>query len=691
MQRLLLNGFLCAIIFSSIKTQAQGCPNAIFEPVRSFWAQASPSSVTAGDFNNDIITVNSSFATYSVALGNGTGNFNAVTVTPLNQQANYVTSADLNRDGNLDLITSHFSINNLQVSLGNGNGTFSGPLAYGTASLSTHLAVSDLNNDGHLDVVTANPSDGNISVRLGSGSGRLFFAGNFPVSGAPVSVSTGDFNNDGKLDIVTANEGFGTPNQNTTSLLLGNGLGGFSSPLIFPLGGISPQQIAVADFNRDNNLDLVTVNSTSDNISVLLGNGNGNFSSPQIFSLRTAQTFNLQATSLAVGDVNSDGKLDVVVSAFNSVNAIVLLGSGTGSFGTPSYYFIQERIADNPIETVLKDVNNDGKLDVITAHGRYNVSVLLNNCNASNPGYTTNGSARATDPTCYELTPAIIYNAGSIWNNTIINLNQNFDIQARLYFGATDNGADGLAFVLQSNGLTAIGEHGGGIGYSKMPGASFAIEFDTYQNTEAWFNTGDPAADHIGFMKNGNAYHTSANGPVLAAPVVLPANIENNQWHNARFVWNAATKTMTVHFLNNTYTYTGYIVNTIFGGNPLVYWGFTASTGSPFPTVVPNQQQVCITSVNINASGRTAIDNSLTVQPNPSNGNVEVILSEPLQGSANLQVLNSSGNVVYKRTVVLNGSYQVISMDLTFLSNGIYFIQMQTGNGLKMQKIVVQK
>lgn len=208
--------------------------------------------------------------------------------------------------------------------------------------------------------------------------------------------------------------------------------------------------------------------------------------------------------------------------------------------------------------------------------------------------FATVESATPIDPasigaTCYRLTTTNNYMRGAIWNTTPINLTQNFDVRTKLYFGALDAGADGIAFVFQNSGPSAIGENGGGLGYSKIPGASFIVEFDTWYNNEPWFNVEDPVADHIGFMSNGDPYHNSWAGNALAAPYVLP-NIEDGQWHDARFTWNATTKTMAVTILNATYSYTGDIVNNIFGGNPVVYWGFTAANGS----VTPNEHKVCI-------------------------------------------------------------------------------------------------
>jgi hypothetical protein len=227
--------------------------------------------------------------------------------------------------------------------------------------------------------------------------------------------------------------------------------------------------------------------------------------------------------------------------------------------------------------------------------------------------YDLNGDA-VSAATCgpnysgFKLTPNELYKVGSVFKTTQVNLNQNFEINAKLNFGAFDGGADGMAFVLQAEGTGYIGNWGAGLGYHRFNGPppmpvdnpgpvpSFIVEFDTWENGDIFgMNVGDPAADHVGFMSNSNAYHTSPT--TLKAPEVLSSNIEDGQYHDVRFTWNATTKTMTVRFVTQnlpevvqTFTYTGDIVNTIFGGNPLVYFGFTGSTGS----VIPNEHHVCI-------------------------------------------------------------------------------------------------
>lgn len=196
-----------------------------------------------------------------------------------------------------------------------------------------------------------------------------------------------------------------------------------------------------------------------------------------------------------------------------------------------------------------------------------------------------NGAAEQTNDTCWVLTEAQNGQVGSIWNTTKIDLNNSFQVIMELYLGCKDgNGADGILFGLQPVS-TSIGQQGEGLGFQGVS-PSVGIEFDTWQNG----NLSDPTVDHVAISMNGNLNHAAGNnlaGPIQANPT--NGNIEDCDWHKLRVNWDATTKTIEVWFdCSLRLTYTGDIVNEIFGGNPNVFWGFTAATGG-----ANNLQQVC--------------------------------------------------------------------------------------------------
>lgn len=223
---------------------------------------------------------------------------------------------------------------------------------------------------------------------------------------------------------------------------------------------------------------------------------------------------------------------------------------------------------------------------IITSMGLVVLLAMLSTRNsvAQNPFYTVNGDATQDDCNCYTLTPNVGTKHGSVWNNTKISLDESFDYNFTVFLGANESGADGIAFVLQPIS-TSVGSTGGGLGYEGVTPA-VGITIDTYQNSDA----GDPTYDHIAIQLNGDINHGTVNnvaGPVQA--LLNSPNIEDNQFHAFRVVWNAATHQMDAYMdgelrVSSTIDF----VNAIFGGNPLVYWGFTGSTGGAM-----NLQRFC--------------------------------------------------------------------------------------------------
>ncbi|RYY31239.1 MAG: PKD domain-containing protein [Chitinophagaceae bacterium] len=207
---------------------------------------------------------------------------------------------------------------------------------------------------------------------------------------------------------------------------------------------------------------------------------------------------------------------------------------------------------------------------------------------SANP-YHMNGNAIQENCNCYTITPDDFNKSGSVWNINRINLNNSFDYRFDVSLGCQDaDGADGLAFVLQPISVS-IGSTGEGLGIEGIK-PSIAVAIDTWQNG----NQNDPAEDHIAIHKNGDLNHNGPNN--LAGPVSALANsgnIEDCQVHSLRITWDAATKTLSADIDGvRRVTATVDMVPDIFGNDPLVYWGFTGSTGS-----AKNLQRFC-TSLN---------------------------------------------------------------------------------------------
>lgn len=205
--------------------------------------------------------------------------------------------------------------------------------------------------------------------------------------------------------------------------------------------------------------------------------------------------------------------------------------------------------------------------------------------------YVLNGAATQNSCNCYTLTPQQFFEAGSVWNKNKIDLTQSFDYHFNVFLGCNSgtNGADGIVFALQPIS-TSEGTTGEGMGFGGIA-PSLGVTIDTYQNTD----DNDPPYDHITFQANGDVNHADANNN-LAGPIQALANspdIKDCAWHVLEVQWNAATMTLSASMDGiPRLTLTQNIVQTIFQGNSLVYWGFTGSTGGS-----DDLQQFC-TSLN---------------------------------------------------------------------------------------------
>lgn len=196
-----------------------------------------------------------------------------------------------------------------------------------------------------------------------------------------------------------------------------------------------------------------------------------------------------------------------------------------------------------------------------------------------------NGNATSLGSDCFRITPDQLWLESSVWIGQL-NIHEPFSITFEVNFGSKDqNGADGLAFVLQSQGSDAIGPAGGSMGYENI-GNSLILEFDNYHNPDL----GDPVYDHLAIQSNGAISHTGQLA--MAGPVAMlfdQGNVEDGQDHLVYVDWNPATQLMQVRFdcelrLNSTLD-----MDQHFGGDSIVYWGFTGSTGG-----LSNVQTICL-------------------------------------------------------------------------------------------------
>ncbi|WP_201985876.1 FG-GAP-like repeat-containing protein [Hymenobacter rubidus] len=282
-----------------------------------------------------------------------------------------VALGDVNGDTRLDVVTANQSSDNVSVFLGAGGtmGSLAPALTYSPGGLRpTGVALGDVNGDGRPDIITGNQSSNTVGVMLNSATspGSFLPATSYPSGGtAPNIVALGDLNGDGRTDIAVGNTG-----SSAVGVLLGSAAtpGTFLPAATYPSGSSSPVGIAIGDVNADGKPDLVLGHNSGNTVSVLLNSAAvpGTFGSPAVYNSGGTGT-----VGISLGDVNGDGRVDIVAANATSSSVAVLLGqSGTlGTFGPATVY---NSGGIGPNFALLSDVNGDGRPDIVTANNSSN-------------------------------------------------------------------------------------------------------------------------------------------------------------------------------------------------------------------------------------------------------------------------------------------------------------------------------
>ncbi|CAF3884838.1 unnamed protein product [Rotaria sp. Silwood1] len=340
-----------------------------------------PYWVALGDFNNDnkidMVTANHYDNSISIFLGHGNGSFSDVKTYGTGDGAMpmYVTVGDFNNDNKLDVAVVSYGTNGIVVNFGLGDGTFLGGDLYstGTGSEPNTLETGDFNKDGRLDIIVSNPGSDTIGLFLGNDSKPFANVklGRTGVGSQPQSVALGDFNNDGISDIVVANYG-----NNNVGIFLGLGRALFDTMLTYSTGvDSSPYFVAVEDLNNDNRSDIVVANFKTDNIAILLGYGNGTFTTAVIHTTG----YRSRPSAVAIADFDKDNILDIAVANSGTSTVLLLYGNGNGTFRNEELYPLGYGYL--PYSIAVTDLNHNGFMDIVIAcYGTDNIEILLKIC-----------------------------------------------------------------------------------------------------------------------------------------------------------------------------------------------------------------------------------------------------------------------------------------------------------------------
>jgi len=360
-------------------------------------------AVALGDVNGDgctdAVTVDTTgTATFFPGKCDGTFDTGYTRTSGAGIAAAAAALADVNGDGHLDLVASSMIFANdamyqstpsgsMTVQFGDGAGNFGAPILYRGEPEMVSLAVADLKHNGRPDIITANQNTDTATVFQNGGSGtfgaptggyvgylangQMHAVGNAPLSNFAVV----DMNGDGLPDLATVEVGSEYPLPAQIATMLNNGSGGFSPPIRAPILDVNNDvdDFFLGDFRNAGRNDLLifTTSGSAPSYGFAVSNGDGTFQKPMFAGFPSS----VAPVTFAVGDFNSDGKLDFLVlshgPAFSGTGTIAsiipFLGNGDGTFSQGTPVVFNSTASQQPYigEAVVTDVNGDGKADLL--------------------------------------------------------------------------------------------------------------------------------------------------------------------------------------------------------------------------------------------------------------------------------------------------------------------------------------
>jgi hypothetical protein len=351
-----------------------------------------------------------------------------------------VAVGDLDGDGKPDLVVVARASNRVSVLFNAGDGTFAGAVSHAVGLTPESVAVGDLNDDGTPDLAVANIGDDTVSLLYGGDAGPFTTVSSIQVGRGPVAVALRDMDGDGKTDIAVANF-----NDHSVSVSLYDSSSNPQSPFktpIFHAVGSHPNSLAVGDWDGDGGPDLAVVNEgpvddarvdeAGSTVSVVLEAGRPGDRDGGRYLVGSS------AYSVATGDLNGDGRLDLVVAEYSGGSVGVLLNTGGGTFAPVVHYAVERPSPDPPssypVAVAVGDLNGDRIPDLAVANsGSGTVSVLLN----AGDGTFTLAAEYALGPSAAPVSVVV----------------DDLNGDGRLDIAVADLGSDAVSVLLNASGL----------------------------------------------------------------------------------------------------------------------------------------------------------------------------------------------------------------------------------------------
>ena len=285
-----------------------------------------------GDGSKDLIVSNFDTNTLSVYRNtSSTGSISFASNVDLSATSGPwgMAFGDVDGDGKPDIAVANRGTTKISVFRNTssvGSISFASKSDVTTGSGPFNVALGDLDGDGKLDMVTGNRNDNDMSVHRNTSSvGSISFASkvDFTTAGNPAFAAIGDVDGDGKAEVLIANSGSSSISVYHNTASSGSiSSGSFASKVDFSVGS-SPTGIVVVDLDGDGKLDLGVNNANSDNISVLRNTASSGSITSSSFATKVDFTAGDAPRKIVASDIDGDTSIDLIVVNSNSDNASV--------------------------------------------------------------------------------------------------------------------------------------------------------------------------------------------------------------------------------------------------------------------------------------------------------------------------------------------------------------------------------
>ena len=354
---------------------------------------------------------------------------NAIATKDFDPKVDFATNAgpaafalgDIDGDGKVDIVVSNgnniISIYRNKSSAGSiTTSSFDSKVDFTTGTRPGSVAIADLDGDGKLDIAVVNTFDKSVSIfrntavpgiinssSLVSGYGLAASTSSQSLLSGPVFIAISDLDGDGKPDIVIANQSANSISIFRNSAIPGNFTkSSFSSKVDFATGA-GPTSIAIGDIDGDGKPDIAVTNggSTDKTISILRNTSSvGSINNSSFATKVDFQTNSVLPQSIVIADLDGDGKKDIAVTLNFGTNGNLNIFRNIGSPGSISSATFATRFdlgigrSTSTSAIAINDMDGDGKPDIITSSSVSGIITVLKSTVGSGVLSSTDFSSR---------------------------------------------------------------------------------------------------------------------------------------------------------------------------------------------------------------------------------------------------------------------------------------------------------